>query len=64
MTPTQGRQQDTLPTTIPKIPWKPRIAIATQVDELLDRGMTDNYNRELEHSVTADHATQAETSPT
>ena len=26
--------------------------------------MTDNYNRELEHSITADHTTQVETSPT
>ena len=62
MTPTQGRQQDTLPATIPKTPWKPRIALTTQVAKLLDRGMTDNY--ESEHSITADHATQAEMSPT
>ena len=64
MTPTKGRQQDTLPATIPKTPWKPRIALVTQVAELLDRGMTDNYDQELEHSVMADHATQVETSPT
>ena len=64
MTPTQGRQQDTLPTTIPKTPWKPRIALVTQVAKLLDRGMTNNDNWESEHSIMADHATQAETSPT
>ena len=64
MTPTQGRQQDTLPATIPKTPWKPRIALMTQVAELLDRGMTDNYDWESEHSITADHATQVEMSPT
>ena len=64
MTPTQGGQQDTFPTTIPKTPWKPRIALATQVTELLDRGMTNNYDWELEHSIMADHATQAEMSPT
>ena len=64
MTPTQGRQQDTFPTTIPKTPWKPRIALTTQVTKLLDRGMTDNYDQESEHSIMADHATQAETSPT
>ena len=64
MTPTKGRQQDTFPATIPKTPWKPRIALTTQVTKLLDRGMTNNYDRELEHSVMADHATQAETSPT
>ena len=64
MTPTQGRQQDTFPTTIPKTPWKPRIALLTQVTKLLDRGMTDNYDWELEHSITVDHATQVEMSPT
>ena len=64
MTPTQGGHQDTLPVTIPKTPWKPRIALETQVAELLDRGMTDNYDWELEHSITADHATQVEMSPT
>ena len=64
MTPSQGRQHDTLPTTIPKTPWKPRITLTTEVTELLDRGMTDNYDRELEHSVVADHATQVEASPT
>ena len=26
--------------------------------------MTDNYDQVLEHSITADHATQAEASPT
>ena len=64
MTPTQGGQQDTLPATIPKTPWKPRIAPVTQVAELLDRGITNNYDRELEHSITADQATQAEMSLT
>ena len=64
MTPMQGRQQDTFPATISKTPWKPRIALMTQVTELLDRGMTDNYDWELEHSIMADHATQVETSPT
>ena len=64
MTPNQGRQQDTLPTTILKTPWKPRIALTTQVAELLDRGMTDNYDWELEHSIMADHTAQVETSPT
>ena len=64
ITPTQGGQQDTLPATIPKTPWKPRIALTTQATELLDRGMTNNYDPALEHSITADHATQVETSPT
>ena len=60
MTQTQGGQHDTLPATIPKTPWKPRIALTTQVAELLDRGMTDNYDWESEHSIMADHATQVE----
>ena len=64
MTPTQGGQHDTLPATIPKTPWKPRFALATQVAELLDRGMTDNYDWESEHSIVADNATQAEMPPT
>ena len=58
ITPTQGRQHDTLPATIPKTPWKPRIALVTQVTELLDRGMNDNYDQESEHSIVADHANQ------
>ena len=61
MTPSQGRQHDTLPITIPKTP---RITLTTEVTELLDRGMTDNYDQESEHSIMADHTTQAEVSPT
>ena len=63
-TPFPGRQGETLPTTITKTPWQPRIALVTQVTELLDRGMTDNYDWESEHFVAAEHATQVETSPT
>ena len=63
-TPFPGKQHETLPTTIPKTPWQPRIALVTQVTELLDRGMTNNYDQESEHSVMAEHATQAEASPT
>ena len=36
----------------------------TQVAKPLDRSMTNNYDRESEHSIVADHATQAEASPT
>ena len=64
MTPFLGRQHDTLPATIPKTPWQPRIALVTQVTELLDRGMTDDYDWESEHSVAADHTTQVKASPT
>ena len=34
-----------------------------EICELAARGMTDNYDRESEHSITTDHATQAEASP-
>ena len=59
----QGRQHYILAVTIPKTPWKPRITLMVEVNELIDRGMTNNYDQESEHSVAADHATQVETSP-
>ena len=62
-TPFPGMQHETLPTTTPKTPWQPRIALVTQVTKLLDRGMTDNYDWESEHSVMAEHTTQVEASP-
>ena len=34
-----------------------------EICELAARGMTDNYDRELEHSVAVDHITQVEASP-
>ena len=58
----QGEQHDTLTVTIPKTPWKPRITLMEEIRELAARGMTDNYDWESEHSVVADHATQAEAS--
>ena len=60
--PPQGEQHDTLMVTIPKTPWKPRITLTEEICELAARGMTDNYDRESEHSITADHTTQAEAS--
>ena len=58
-----GKQHDALTVTIPKTPWKPRVTLTEEIHELAVRGMTDNYDQELEHSVTADYATQAEASP-
>ena len=60
--PPQGEQLDALMVTIPKTPWKPRITLTEEVRELAARGMTDNYDRESEHSIAVDHATQAEAS--
>ena len=38
--------------TSPKTPWKPRISLATEVNDLLTWAMVDNSNHELEHSAT------------
>ena len=59
-TPPQIGQPDVLTVTIPKTLWKPRITLSAEVHELPVRGMTDNYDWELEHSVTAVHAIQVE----
>ena len=59
----QGKQHDALMVTIPKTLWKPRITLMEEIRELAARGMTDNYDRESEHSIVVDHATQAEASP-
>ena len=37
---------------LPKAPWKPRITLAVEVNNLIDWGMMDNYDQESEHSVT------------
>ena len=59
----QGKQHDALMVTIPKMLWKPRITLMEEIRELAARGMTDNYDRESEHSIAADHTTQVEASP-
>ena len=37
---------------MPKTPWKPRITLMAEVGELLTQGMTEDYDREPEHSTT------------
>ena len=49
--PLLGRKHDTPTITQPKAPWKPRITLAAEVNNLIDWGMTDNYDQELEHSI-------------
>ena len=50
--------------TIPKTPWKPRITLMAEVDDLLNRGMADDYNRESEHSpMGKEAATEADMPP-
>ena len=43
--------------TPPKTPWKPRISLATEVDDLLTWAMADNSSHESEHSNTGKAAT-------
>ena len=59
-----GRKHDT-PTTIrPKTPWKPRVTLTAEVNNLIDWGMMDNYDQELEHSIMAEvPTTEADASP-
>ena len=47
-----------------KTPWKPRITLIAEMNDLIDRGMMDNYDQELEHSAMAEvPSTEADTSP-
>ena len=58
-----GGKHDTPTITWPKTPWKPRITLTVEVNNLIDQGMTDNYDQELEHSVMAEvPATEADAS--
>ena len=43
--------------TPPKTPWKPRISLATKVDDLLIQAMVGDSSRESEHSATGNAAT-------
>ena len=52
--PPLGGKHDTPTTPQPKIPWKPRVTLMAEVNKLIDRGMTDNYDQESEHSITAE----------
>ena len=59
-----GGVHTTLAIAMPKTPWKPRVTLTAEVDNLLTRGMTEDYDRELEHSAMAkEFATKADTSP-
>ena len=59
-----GRVQTTPDVTTPKTPWKPRISLKAEVTNLLDWGMTEDYDHEPEHSATAkEPSTKADTSP-
>ena len=51
-----GRAHATPVDTIPKTPWKPRITLLAEVDDLLNWGMADNYNCKPEHSAMGEEA--------
>ena len=47
-----------------KTPWKPRVTLMAEVDDLLARGMTEDYDHEPEHSTMAkEFTTKTDTSP-
>ena len=49
---------------MPKTPWKPRVTLTAEVGKLLNWGMTEDYDREPEHStMVKELATEADTSP-
>ena len=52
-----NRKHDTPTTTRPKTLWKPRVTLAVEVNDLIDWGMTDNYDQESEHSVMVEATT-------
>ena len=48
----------------PKTPWKSRVTLMAEVNDLLDWGMMDNYDWESEHSATEEApTTEVDTSP-
>ena len=49
-----GGKHDTPTITWPKTPWKPRITLAAEVNNLIDQGITVNYDQESEHSIMAE----------
>ena len=63
-TPLLGGVNASLVETIPKTPWKPRITLSAEVNDLLNWGMADDYNCKPEHSTTGkEAATNADMPP-
>ena len=59
-----GGVHATLVATTPKTPWKLRITLMAEVNDLLNRGMVDNFNHESEHSAMGkEAATEADMPP-
>ena len=61
--PPLGKKGDNPTINWPKTPWKPRVTLMAEVNDLLDWGMMDNYDQELEHSAVEEApATEADAS--
>ena len=59
-----GEKQDSATTDQSKVPWKPRITLMAEITDLVDWGMTDNYEQESDNSAAAEvPSTEADTSP-
>ena len=59
-----GRKHNTPTITQLKTPWKPRASLTAEVNDLIDQGMMDNYDQELEHSVMVEvPTTEVDASP-
>ena len=62
--PPLGKEGDIPTINQPKTPWKPRVTLMAEVNNLLDWGMTDNYDWESEHSAMEEApAAEADASP-
>ena len=62
--PPLGRVHAPLAVATPKTPWKPRVTLRAEVNNLLTWGMTEDYDCEPEHSATAkEPATKADKFP-
>ena len=61
--PSLGRKHDIPNINRSKTPWKPRVTLMMEVNDLLDWGMMDNYDQESEHSAMEEvPTTEADTS--
>ena len=59
-----GKKCDIPTINRPKTPWKLRVTLMAEVNNLLDQAMMDNYDWELEHSTMEEvPATEADASP-
>ena len=64
ISPPLGKKGDIPTINRPKIAWKPRVTLMAEVNDLLDWGMMDNNDRELEHSAMEEApTTEADPSP-